>query len=93
MPVCDSSRTWNGGADGRGLYCRLALVSPDGLAPNRMVGVSASVNLSLHHKVQKFSSDTGSPEWFRKKGRKTLVVVVHGKHDSYYDTVVRLHVD
>jgi len=28
------------------------VVSPDGVAPNRMVGVSASVNLPLHHKVQ-----------------------------------------
>jgi len=27
----------------------------------------------LHHKVQKFSSGTGSPEWSRKKGRKTVV--------------------
>ena len=35
-----------------------------------MVGVSASVNLPLHHEVQKFSSDTGSPGWSRKKGRK-----------------------
>ena len=41
-----------------------------------MVGVSASVNLPLHHKVQKFSSGTGSPGWSRKKGRKTVVVVV-----------------
>jgi len=38
--------------------------------------VSASVNLPLHHKVQKFSSGTGSPGWSRKKGRKTVVVVV-----------------
>jgi len=30
----------------------------------------------LHHKVQKFSSGTGSPGWSRKKGRKTVVVVV-----------------
>ena len=36
--------------------------------------VSASVNLPLHHKVQKFSSGTGSPGWSRKKGRKTVVV-------------------
>jgi len=43
-----------------------------------MVGVSASVNLPLHHKVQKFSSGTGSPGWSRKKGRKTVVVVVDG---------------
>jgi len=51
------------------------LVSPDGVAPSRMVGVSASVNLPLHHKVQKFSSGTGSPGWSRKNGRKTVVVV------------------
>jgi len=38
--------------------------------------VSASVNLPLHHKVQKFSSGTGSPGWSRKKGRKTVVVVL-----------------
>jgi len=30
----------------------------------------------LHHKVQKFSSGTGSPGWSRKKGCKTVVVVV-----------------
>ena len=41
-----------------------------------MVGVSASVNLPLHHKVQKFSSGSGSPGWSRKNGRKTVVVVV-----------------
>jgi len=45
---------------------------PDGVAPSWMVGVSASVNLPLHHKVRKFSSGTGSPEWSRKK-----VVVVN----------------
>jgi len=39
-----------------------------------MVGVSVSVNLPLHHKVQKFFSGTGSSEWSRKKGRKTVVV-------------------
>jgi len=41
-----------------------------------MVGVSASVHLPLHHKAQKFSSGTGSPGWSRKKGRKTVVVVL-----------------
>jgi len=40
--------------------------------------VSASVNLPLHHKVQKFSSGTGSPGWSWKKGRKTVVVVWSG---------------
>jgi len=37
-----------------GGWWRWALVSPDGVAPSRMVGVSASVNLPLHRKVQKF---------------------------------------
>ena len=46
------------------------------MAPSRMVGVSASVNLPLRHKVQKFSSGTSSPGWSRKKGRKMDVVVV-----------------
>jgi len=54
----------------------VALVSLDGVAPSRMVGVSASVNLPLHHKAQKFSSGTVSPGWSRKKGRKTVVVVM-----------------
>jgi len=58
-----------------GGWWRWALVSPGGVAPSQMVSVSASVNLSLHHKVQKFSSGTGSPGWSRKKGRKTAVVV------------------
>jgi len=55
-------------------WWRWALVRPDGVAPSRMVGVSVSVNLPLHHKVQKFSSGTGSPGWSRKKGRKMVVV-------------------
>jgi len=53
---------------------RWALVSLDGVASSRMVSVSASVNLPLHHKVQKFSSGTGSPGWSRKKCHKTVVV-------------------
>jgi len=57
-----------------GGWWRWVLVDPDGVAPSRMVGVSVSVNLPLHHKVQKFSSRTSSPGWCRKKGRKTVVV-------------------
>ena len=34
--------------------------------------VSASVNLPLHHKVQKFSSGTGSAGWSRKRAVKRL---------------------
>jgi len=52
----------------------VVLVSPDGVAPSRMVSVSASVNLPLHCKVQKFSSGTGSPGWSLKKGHKMFVV-------------------
>jgi len=55
---------------------RWALVSLDGVAPSRMVGVSTSVNFPLHHKVQKFSSGTSSPGWSWKKGRKMVVVIV-----------------
>jgi len=42
-----------------GGWWRWALVRPDGVAPSRIVSVSASVDLPLHHKVQKFSSGTG----------------------------------
>jgi len=49
------------------------------LLPSRMVAVSASVGLPLHHKVQEFSSGTGSPGWSWKRAVKRLwcrVVVV-----------------
>jgi len=52
-----------------------ALVSPDRVAPSRMVSVSASVNLPLQHKVQKFSSGTGSPGWSRKRATNSCVCV------------------
>jgi len=73
-------------------WWRWAQVSPDGVVPSRIIiiiiimqfltrhvsviCVPASVNLPLHHKVQKFSSGTSSPGWYQKKGRKTVVVVV-----------------
>ena len=46
---------WLGGRKGirpvkNGGWWRLALVGPDGVAPSRMVCVSASINLPLHHK-------------------------------------------
>ena len=59
-----------------GGWWRWALVSPDGVAPSRMISMSAFVNLPLHHTVQKFSSGTGSPVWSQKKGCKMVVVVV-----------------
>jgi len=59
-----------------GGWWRWALVtSLDGMAPIRMVGVSASVNLFLHHKVQKLSSGTSAPWWSWKNGHKMVVVV------------------
>jgi len=66
----------NVGSGGGMAWWRWALLSPVGVAPSRTVDVSASVNLPLHHKVQKFSSGTSSPGWSRKKGHKTVVVVV-----------------
>ena len=56
-----------------GGWWRWALVSPDGVAPSQMVSVSATVNLPLHHKVQKFSSGTDSPGCSWKKGHKMVV--------------------
>jgi len=50
------------------------MLSPVGVAPSQMVDVSASVDLPLHHKNQRFSSGTGSPGWYRKKDRKMVVV-------------------
>jgi len=75
-PACKNGGWW-----------RWALVSPEGVATSRMVGVSASVHLPLHHKVQKFSSGTGSPGWSRKKGRKTVVVWwLKSKNASFMST-------
>jgi len=37
-------------------------VGPDGVAPSLMVSVSASVNLPLHRKVQKFSLAPAYPD-------------------------------
>jgi len=42
--------------------------------PSWMVGVSASVNLPLHHRAQKFSSGAESPGLSQKKGHKMVVV-------------------
>jgi len=74
---CSDTVGWAAGrASGlqkNGAWWRWALVSSDVVVPSLMVCVSASVNLPLHHEVQKFSSGTGSPGWSRKKGRKTVV--------------------
>jgi len=57
-----------------GGWWRWALISPDGVASSRIVCVSASVNLPLHYKVQRFFYGTRSPGWSRKKGCKMVVV-------------------
>ena len=59
--------------------------SLDGVAPSQMVGVSASVNLPLHHKVQKFFSGTGSPGWSWKKGRKNGCIADRLSNDTVRD--------
>jgi len=71
-PAC---KKWGG-------WWRWALLSRDGVAPSRMVGVSASVNLPFHHKVQKFSSGTGSPGWGAVKR-----LYVHIQTGSFEDPV------
>jgi len=85
-----------------GGWWRWAMVSPDGVALSRIVSVSASVNLLLHHKVQKFSSGIGSPGWSRKSGRKMVVGVCGGLgpvqyiaccHCSYKEHSVSVHLN
>jgi len=71
----------------------LVVTSPDGVALIRMVSVSVSVNLPLHHKVQKYSSSTGIHMWSRKKGHKTPVVTINNLRGlkmgiKYRNTVV-----
>jgi len=53
-------------------WWRWALVSADGVASSQMVSVSASVNLPLHHKVQKFSSAPAHPGGPGKRAIKWL---------------------
>jgi len=49
------------------------LISPDGVAPTRIVGVSASCYPPWQHKVQKkLSSGSGSPGWSQKRVIKRL---------------------
>jgi len=72
-----------------GGWWRWALVSPDGVALIWMVGVSASVNLPLHHKVQKFSSGTRSPRWSQKRGRKRAGKRLWCGRTVVVDTAVR----
>jgi len=85
-----------------GGWWRWVVVSPDGVALSQIVCVSASVNLPLHHKAQKFSSGTGSPGWSRKTGRKTVVGVCGGRgpvqyiaccHCSYKERFVSVHLN
>jgi len=59
--------------EGMGGCWRWELVSLDGVAPTWMVGVSASVNLPLHHKVLFWHWLT---QVVPEKGHKTVVVVV-----------------
>jgi len=59
-----------------------------------MFGVSASVNLPLHNKVQKFSSGTSSPRVVPEKGHKTVVVCGGGNvlNDHIYLIIICLFI-
>jgi len=61
-----------------GGWWRWALLSLDGVALSWMVSVSASVNLPLHHKAQRFSSGTDSPGWSWKNGHKIIKWLWYG---------------
>jgi len=65
-------------------------MGPDGVAPNRMVCVYASVSLPLHHKVQKFSSGTGCVVVCTYGSSTTWPVTDHGSAvlqvSIYHDT-------
>ena len=47
--------------------------------------MSASVNLPLHHKIQKFSSGTSSPGWSQRKARPIFEQVKQGSVDVQND--------
>jgi len=55
-----------------GGWWRWALVNPDGMAPSLMVGVSASVNLPLHHKVRSSVLAPAHPDGPGKRSVKRL---------------------
>jgi len=55
-----------------GEWWRWALVNPDGVAPIRMVGVSASVNLPLRHKSRSSLLALAHPGGPRKRAVKRL---------------------
>jgi len=55
-------------------WWRWTLVNPDGVAPSRMVGMSASVNFPLYRNVQKFLFWHRFTQVVPEKGRKTVVV-------------------
>jgi len=54
---------------------QIVKILADTLAAHDTADFSVS-GRSMHHKVQKFSSGTGSPGWSWKKGRETVVMVV-----------------
>jgi len=64
--VCQFWSNTNGG------WWRWALVSPDGVAPSRMVNVSASINLPLHHKVRSSLLAPAHPSGTGKRAVKRL---------------------
>jgi len=75
---CSRKGIWrkNGGIDGGGL-----LISPDGVLPTQIVGVSASCYPPYHHKVQKklFFLAPAHPDGPGKRAVKWLCVFVSTK--------------
>jgi len=55
-----------------GGWWRWALIGPDGVVPSRMVGVSASVNLPLHHKSRSSLLAPAHPDGPGKRAVKRL---------------------
>jgi len=67
-----------------GGWWRWALVSPDGVAPSRMVGVSVSVNLPLHIKSRSSLlalAHPGGPG----KGREMVVTVMDNRPHLFHN--------
>jgi len=72
----------------KGGWRRWALVSPDGVAPSRMVVVSPSVNFPLHLKVQKFSSSLLAPAHPGGPGKRAIKWLWCGVVYNYWAVAV-----
>ena len=74
-----------------GGWWRWALVSPDGVAPSRMVSASASVNLLLHHKSKSSLLAPAYPGGPGKRAVKRLWCVVITDHHGLLTSNISRH--